>query len=68
MYEDDCTWNAKVKWKILEGVYMFVSALKSFVKTKKDKAIPENGDQGCLNTYRHHVDNGQLICAEELEP
>jgi len=51
-----------------EGVCMLVCALTYFVKTKKDKAIPENGEQDCLDKYRHRADNGLFICAEKLEP
>lgn len=51
-----------------EGVCMLVCALKYFVKTKKDKAIPKNGEQDCLDKYRHHADNGLFICSEKLEP
>ena len=45
-----------------------VHTLKYFIKTKKDKRIPEIGDQGCLTKFKHLTDNGLFIYAEEVEP
>lgn len=44
-----------------------VHTLKYFIKTRKDKRIPEIEDQGCLTKFKHLIDNGLFICSEEAE-